>query len=64
MDVTIIDKNGQAVALVNSDEILIWDIQSTLDFMVNITYQIKDFFFKESKVMPFFFISSEDEAVD
>lgn len=39
MNINLISKNGIEIALVQSDEVLITDVQSALDFIATINYQ-------------------------
>lgn len=40
MEITKIKENNQEIAIVNSNELLIKDVQSTLDFMATIRYEV------------------------
>lgn len=39
MRVEVVEKNGYRIALVNSDEIVISDVQSALDFIMTVNYE-------------------------
>lgn len=39
MEVKTIKKNGQGIAIIHSDKLLITDVQSALDFMMTIQYE-------------------------
>ena len=39
MDTKIVQKNGKSIAIIQSNDILIKDVQSTLDFMATVSYE-------------------------
>lgn len=40
MNITMIQKRNQEIAIVNSDEVLITDVQSALDLMATVWYEV------------------------
>ncbi len=61
MDIKKITANGNEIAIVNSDEVCISDVQSALDFMMSVNYETGSHSIilnKEDSLTPDFFVLS------
>lgn len=60
MKIRIITTNGNEIAIVNSDEICISDVQSALDFMMSVNYETgsHSIVINKEAVIPDFFVLS------
>lgn len=60
MNIRKITANGNEIAIVNSDEIIILDVQSALDFMMSVNYETgsHSIVLNKEAITPYFFILS------
>ncbi|HKM21291.1 MAG TPA: DUF4180 domain-containing protein, partial [Lachnospiraceae bacterium] len=66
MDIKKITANGNEIAIVNSDEVCISDVQSALDFMMSVNYETGSHYIVLNKeaITPDFFVLSTRLAGD
>lgn len=66
MNIKITTKNNKPIAIISSKEPVLTDVQLAIvgDFTMYTSKPLKDFMYESNCGKDFFFVSSEDEAVE